>query len=658
MRSRFALLALMLAAAGLAVAGARDLHAQAVSAPENAALRLARVFSDGMVLQREKPIVVWGWAPPGARVSIAFGGNSTAAITTAAGSWKANLPAQPAGGPFELRVRSATDAITLHDVLVGDVWIASGQSNMEFRVAQGNNAEQEIASAHDSLIRQFKVPDSWATSPEADLAGGAWVPADPQHVGDFTAVGYFFARELRKSVNVPIGLINTTWGGSNIETWISRGAQHLTDSAWSAILRAEDARVNALRDSLRAKIGTLPTHDEGLVNGQAVWADPALDDSQWPGMPVPSYWESNGYPGMDGVAWYRLAFDISETERQKGMTLTFAAIDDDDITWVNGVEVGRTAGYNVRRVYRIPAAAVRVGRNVLAVRVTDGGGGGGINGATSLTFGDGAERSLAGTWKFKVGEVSFLPDGQQINKVPSVLYNKMLFPLLPLAIKGVLWYQGESNANNMKQAAAYRAQFATLITSWRHEWGSGHEVFPFLWVQLPNFGQPDSVPPATAAWATQRESMTAALALPKTGQAIAIDVGDANSIHPTNKQDVGARLALVARNVAYGESRVASGPVYRSHAIRGDTVIVEFSGAGSGLIARSSDGRVGGFAIAGADRKFVWAEATISGNSVKVWSDQVRKPVAVRYAWANNPDRANLYNREQLPAAPFRTDRW
>jgi sialate O-acetylesterase len=557
-----------------------------------------------------------------------------------------------------MTVRSGDARIDIHNVLVGDVWVASGQSNMEFQVATGNNAAQEIASANDSLIRQFKVPHSWATSPQDELAGGSWDPADPRHVGAFTAVGYFFARELRKSAGVPIGLINTTWSGANIETWMSRGAQRITDSAWTDILRAQDAHMSAMREAVRAKLGALPTKDAGLVNGRALWADPSLDDSGWSDMPVPSYWEDHGYAGMDGVAWYRVAFDLSDQAARDGATIALAAIDDDDIAWVNGVEVGRTAGYDVGRVYRVPANILRAGRNVLAIRVTDGGGGGGINGAVSLASGNGPPRSLAGTWKFKVGEVSFEPDGQQINKVPSVLYNKMVHPILPATIKGVIWYQGESNANNVEQASAYRAQFAALITSWRHEWSAGRDAFPFLWVQLPGFNPPDSVPPTSAAWATQRESMAAALSLPRTGQAIAIDLGDAADIHPKNKQDVGVRLARVARKVAYGEAILASGPTYRSHTIRGDTIVVDFDDVGSGLVSRSADARVGGFALAGADRKFVWAEAKIVGGRVYVWSERVTHPVAVRYAWTNNPDRADLYNRERLPAAPFRTDRW
>jgi sialate O-acetylesterase len=652
LRSRL-LAAAMSLLAGVPVAGAQSTAASGASA-----LRLPRLFADGMVLQRRKPIAVWGWAPTGSQISIDFRGHTTHTTANAAGSWIAKLPPVEAGGPLDLTVRAGEARVELHNVLVGDVWVASGQSNMEFVVSEANNAAQEIATANDSLIRQFKVPNSWSNDPGDDLVGGAWAPADPKHVGDFSAVAYFFARELRKSIKVPIGIVNTTWGGSNIETWMSRGAQRISDSAWSELRRADDARQKQTRDALREKLGELPAKDPGLANGIALWADPTLDDSKWSDTPVPAYWEDHGYIGMDGVAWYRLDFDATDADQHDGATITLAAIDDDDITWINGVEVGRTVGYNIERVYRIPPNALRVGRNVLAVRVSDGGGGGGINGAVSLAFGNGAPRSLAGTWKFKVGEVSFQPDGQQINKVPSVLYNKMLHPILPTTIMGVLWYQGESNANNMQQATAYRDQFKTLITSWRHEWDSGRDTFPFLWVQLPNFGPPDAPPPLVATWASQRESMTAALSLPKTGQAIAIDVGDATNLHPRNKQDVGVRLALVAQKVAYGEPILASGPTYRSHSIRGDTIIVAFNDVGSGLASRLTNGRVGGFSIAGADRRFAWAEAKIVGNTVHVWGQGVKQPIAVRYAWANNPDRTSLYNREQLPAAPFRTDRW
>jgi sialate O-acetylesterase len=643
-----------LAATVLVVAG----HPQAQSSPAaGSTLRIAGIFSDGMVLQRERPIPVWGWSNPRQEVTAWLEANAVHARADARGAWRLELPAHAAGGPLRLIVRAGVDSIVVSNVLIGDVWVASGQSNMEFQVASAANAAQAIAEANDSTIRQFKVPNSWSLSPEEDLAGGSWAPGDRQHVGTFSAVAYFFVRHLRPSVGVPIGIINSTWGGSNIETWISREAQHLSDSAWAAIQQGEAAQDRAVRDSLRAKLGgALPQRDSGLVNGAARWADPALDDRSWDSIGVPSYWEDQGYPGLDGIGWYRTAFMLDSSELRRGLTLSVTAIDDDDITWLNGVEIGRTNGYNVERHYHVPESVLRAGRNVLAIRVLDRGGGGGINGAASLSFDDGTRRSLEARWKFKVARVTLGTDGQRINKIPSVLYNKMVHPILPFAIKGVLWYQGESNANNVQQASAYQAQFMTLIQSWRHDWNGGRAPFPFLWVQLPGFGRPDSVPQLHPAWAVQRESMDAALQLASTGRAIAIDLGEANDIHPKNKEDVGARLALVARRVAYGEQVDASGPVYRGFTIRGDTAVVSFAPIDGGLKIHAD--RLGGFALAGADKRFVWANARVVGDRVYVWSDRVAAPRAVRYAWANNPEGANLFGANGLPAAPFRSDRW
>jgi sialate O-acetylesterase len=432
----------------------------------------------------------------------------------------------------------------------------------------------------------------------------------------------------------------------------------MPDSAWSALRRAEDRRLNDVRAAMRARLGALPESDIGLSNGTALWAAPGLADSSWSEMPVPAYWEQHGYPDLDGVAWYRRTIDLTEQERRGGATLDIAAIDDDDITWMNGLEVGRTTGYNVRRHYVVPATALRVGRNVLAVRVTDGGGGGGVNGDVSLTLSDGSTRSLGGVWRFRVGAVALRPDGQHINKIPAVTFNGMVHPLRHYPLKGVIWYQGESNANDARQAAAYRAQFYALIRSWRRELTPSGPL-PFLWVQLPNFGTPDSVPPTSPAWAIQRESMAAALALPNTGQAVTIDVGEEKDIHPRNKQDVGVRLAKVALAVAYGRPVRASGPTYRASRVRGSRMIVSFDHAESGLRSRAPDSSsVGAFAIAGADGRFRWANARIVGSRVEVWNDSIASPVAVRYAWSNAPQGPLLYNRYGLPAAPFRTDRW
>jgi sialate O-acetylesterase len=367
-------------------------------------------------------------------------------------------------------------------------------------------------------------------------------------------------------------------------------------------------------------------------------------------------WERQGYGGLDGVGWYRTAFTLSPAEAAGPVTLRLGRIDDADATWVNGVEVGRTNGYDRARVYTLPPGVARAGRNVVAVRVEDGGGDGGIHGASETVHVETAagRRPFPGPWRFRVGVAAFRADGQRINKVPTLVYNRMLHPLLGLPATGVLWYQGESNANDAAQATAYRAQFAALIAGWRREWG---RELPFLWAQLPNFGDPDAEPPARPAWALLRESQAAALALPRTGQAVTIDVGEAGDIHPRNKQDVGRRLALVALRVVYGEDVAASGPAFRRATFGAGRAVVEFDHAGGGLVARGGEA-LGGFAVAGADGRFVWAEARVDGERVVVWSERVPEPVAVRYAWSNGPVGLALYNREGLPAAPFRTDDW
>ena len=645
----------------------------AVLAAQDAApaLRLPRLFADGMVLQREVPVPVWGWSAPGARVTVTFDGRPHAARAAADGRWQVTLPAMPAGGPHAMTVAVGDVAGAggarreLRDILVGDVWVASGQSNIEWTVADANDAAREIAAAHDPQVRHFKVPTSWAWQPQDTLAGGAWAPADPAHVGAFTAVGWFFARELRRAVDVPVGLLHTSWGGSRIEPWMSARALGL-DAAALARLEATERAYQARQGAeLRARFGgALPTTDAGMVDGWPVWADPALDDAAWATLAVPAPWESAGYPGMDGVAWYRTSFELTAAEAAGGVRIGLGQIDDSDESWVNGVRVGgMTNAWSAPREYAVPAAALRAGRNVVAVRVTDVGGGGGIAGAPSTLWVEvgGRRRPLAGDWKFRIGVVSLAPDGQHINKIPTVVGNAMVHPLLPFPVKGVLWYQGESNADSLADAVAYRGLFAGLIGDWRQAWGAPR--LPFLWVQLANFHAADTLPPTrTSAWAALRASQSAALALPATAQVVTIDVGQGDDIHPRNKQVVGARLALAARAVAYGQRVEHSGPVYRAHAVAGDRVTLRFAHLGGGLVAGHAPHRAGGalqgFAVSGADRRFHWAEARIVGDVVVVRSDRVPRPVAVRYAWSDNPETANLYNAVGLPASPFRTDAW
>lgn len=622
-----------------------------------AQLRLARIYGDGMVMQRDAAVPVRGWADPGDRISVTFRDRTFAAVPDAAGRWQVLLPAQHAGGPYTLHVAGRNSALDVRDILVGDVWLCSGQSNMEFELANARHGAEDAAATHDPGLREFKVPRSWANEAAADLSGGAWALADPAHAPSFTAVGYYFARALRAHRDVPIGLINTSWGGSRIEAWMSAPSQQINRDSLNAILEQGRARDLALQHALEQKIGGLPKQDGGLVDGQAFWADPALDDAQWASLSVPSLWEQQGYEGLDGIAWYRNSFDLTEAEAAAGVQLALGMIDDNDITYLNGQEIGRTVGYNVPRVYRVPASALRAGRNVLAIRVEDTGGGGGLYGEPAQVYLETAagKRSLAGTWKFKVGAVVVGTDYSR-NQVPTLLYNAMLHPLLDFPVAGVLWYQGESNADRPADAIAYRTQFAAMIRDWRDGWQ--RPGLPFLWVQLPNYMAASEDPAPASNWALLRESQTAALSLPRTGQAVIIDLGKAADIHPRNKKDVGERLALVARRVAYRERLLDSGPTFRAFHVRAGRATIDFANVGRGLKAGGREGQVKGFAIAGADRRWVWANARIEGTRVVVWNDQVPNPVALRYAWADNPDQANLYNEDGLPAAPFRTDAW
>lgn len=655
-RSHARALALAATLLGALAAGGRALPAQGGSA---GALRLARIFQDGAVLQRGVGVPVRGTAAPGTTVTVMLGGRSARATVAADGGWRAVLPAMQAGGPFELVARSGGEVRTVRDVMIGDVWLASGQSNMEWVVRDAIDGAREVAAANDRDIRAFKVPHAWGEHPADTLPGGSWSVGDPAHVGDFSAVAYFFARDLRRNVRVPIGIVDVSWGGSAIETWLSAQASGL-DSAGVAAIMARERDYEVERATLQRTLGGIPTIDSGLVEGKARWADPALDDAAWRAIQVPGAWERDGLDGLDGTVWYRATFELSAAEAANEVSLVLGAIDDDDITWVNGVQVGSTRGYNVPRRYAVPARVLRAGRNVLAVRVVDGTGEGGITGGSGAPYVEagGTRRAMSG-WKLKVGVANFGTDEQHINKIPVISYNRMVHPLLDFPIAGILWYQGESNANDMMQARRYADQFTTLITSWRRAWRGTRRDLPFLWVQLANYGTVDSTPPPESPWATVRAAQTAAQRLPKTGQVVTIDIGTADDIHPRNKQEVGRRMALVARRVAYGAAAIeSSGPTYREHEVQGARVTVHFSHAAGGLRGGDADGRVRGFAVAGADRVFHWADARIEGSTVVLSSDAVPHPIALRYAWSNSPAGLTLANRDALPAVPFRSDEW
>ncbi|XUP35188.1 sialate O-acetylesterase (plasmid) [Xanthomonas axonopodis pv. vasculorum] len=612
---------------------------------------LPLLLADGAVLQRDQPMPVWGWSSSNAAITVSFDGKRATAKADATGQWKVELPAHAAGGPYVLRVQGDGGELQVRDVLVGDVWLASGQSNMEWPLAQASNGPQAVAAANDAQLRHFKVPKSWAVQPQARLTGGEWKAATPANAGEFTAVGYFFAKELRASTGVPIGIVNSTWGGSAIEAWMDTASLGLSADQNQGAIEAIKQRDAAAQAATGKRIARWPKVEGEMPQ----WREAAFDDSDWDSIPVTKQWESSGYDGMDGIAWYRTTMTLSAAEAKAGITLGVGQIDDSDITYVNGQQVGSTEKqWNLPRVYQVPAAALKAGVNHIAVRVEDLSGGGDMHGPDEQRFvqtGAGAKRALSG-WKFRAAAVRVsLTDNK--NQLPTLLYNQMIHPLQPFAVKGVIWYQGETNATDTG-AVKYRKQFAAMIQQWRAE--RGDKTLPFLWVQLANFnagGDAGELSP----WALLRESQSKTLALPATGQAVIIDIGNPTDIHPTDKRDVGHRLALAARHVAYGEELVYSAPVFKRARFDGGKAVLSFDLQGSALQVRGG-GAVQGLRIAGADQRFHPATAQIEGDRVIVRSDAVAAPVAVRYGWSENPDDANLINRDALPVSPFRTDTW
>lgn len=626
--------------------------------PSEANVKPARIFSSNMVLQQGQQNPVWGWADKGEKVTISFAGKTITTKADKAGKWSAKLPSLDYGGPYEMTIKGK-NTIQFDNILIGDVWICSGQSNMEWMVMNTNNAKSEIASANYPNIRLFTVAKKVAQKPVEDLDNGEWVVCSPQTVPDFSAVGYFFGRYLNQELKVPVGLIHTSWGGTVAETWASAQTIENDPDFKDKLKELAGFDVNKYREqkmaAIKAKLNEVPEKDAGLVNGVAVYADQAMDDANWANMDPTKVWEENNYPPIEGIAWYRKTVTLTADQAKQANEIHLGMIDDNDMTWINGVKVGSTKGYNQNRVYTIPSNTLKAGKNVIAIRVEDTGGGGGMYGDAAekyLAVGD-KQISLADPWKFKVSEAQIGSLEVGPNDYPTLLFNGMLNPIIPYGIKGAIWYQGESNAGRAKQ---YQRVFPDMIKDWRTHWNQGD--FSFFFVSLANYMEA-SRQPGESDWAELREAQTKTLALTNTGMALAIDLGEAGDIHPRNKQDVGKRLALSALKTTYGKNIVHSGPMYQSVKFDGNKAIITFTETGSGLVAKDKYGYLKSFSIAGADHKFVWARAFInSGNSVVVYSDEVKNPVAVRFGWANNPDDLNLYNKEGLPANPFRTDDW
>jgi sialate O-acetylesterase len=626
----------------------RGLHAE---------VSLPYIFSDNMVLQRDIPLTVWGWAKPGERVTVVIQGQKVSVRTPTAGNWKVKLNAIPAGGPFEMTI-TGKNTIMLKNILAGDVWICSGQSNMEFPLSQSRNWTSDKGATANNRLRLFYVPKNMSSKPLQNTMPARWEVSNEKSAAVFSAIGFYFGINLIKNLDVPIGLINSNWGGTDIETWTSMETMYADKDYSAAVEKMRSADMETLEKETQKKQlawqNAVDNEDPGI---KEKWFLPGSGSAGWSRMKLPQVWEGAGLPGLDGVVWFRKEVIVGAGDAGKEAKLSLGPIDDSDETYVNGILVGKTINqYDLPREYTVKQGILKEGINLICIKVIDTGGNGGLNGnenQMNLELG-GNSLGLAGEWLYRVGLNLPAPRSSSgPNSFPSLLYNAMINPLISFPIRGVIWYQGENNAGNYVK---YRNLFPAMINDWRAKWNIGD--FTFLFVQLANFMEPSALP-GESNWAGLREAQTMTLKLPKTGMAVIIDIGEARDIHPRNKDDVGYRLSLAALKIAYDKNMVFSGPVYRSMEVNGNQVVLQFDNIGTGLMVKNKYGYLNSFCIAGSDHKFVWAKAFIvPGNKVVVSSDAVGEPVAVRYAWADNPDDANLYNREGLPASPFRTDNW
>ena len=636
-------------------------------------VRLPAIFGENMVLQRDSKVPVWGWADPGESIQVTFEKQTVTTVAGPDGRWKAVLPPLPAGGPFELIVRGKTTVI-FHNVLVGEVWFCSGQSNMDWPLIKADGGADEVAQANFPQIRIFKTVNVSALAPKDDVIGG-WSVCTPESAAPFSAVAYFFGKELHQKLQVPVGLIDSDWQGTRLAAWMSYDGLIQDPDYKAEIEKARETLKNQeqmLADSRRAQAEwekNFPNQDPGDKGLAQGWADPQTSSADWPGIQAPGLWQQRCKEiDFQGIIYFRKEIEVPAAWAGQDLLLHLGSCDDFDTTYFNNVKVGglgaETENYYVaRRHYKIPGKLVKAGRNVIAVRIMDHFGGGGFTGTPGeMSIAPAAlpkaePIQLAGTWRYKVEHI-FAParptpapyDPLQPNwNAPGVLFNRKINGLIPYAIRGALWYQNEGSSNGYQ----YKRLLPELIQDWRRHWSQGD--FPCFIVQMPNLGNRPAQP-AESPYAEVREAQLLAGKMPGNGVAVTIDIGTPGDNHPRNKRDVGKRLAAQALHKTYGlKDVVPCGPLYQSMAVEEGRVRLQFDCIGGGLVAKA--GKLGSFAIAGEDRKFVWAEAVIDGDAIVVSSQDVPKPVAVRYAWADDPE-CSLYNKAGLPASPFRTDDW
>lgn len=630
---------------------------QIIVLDSSAQVRLPRLVRDSMILQRDIKINIWGWASKNEKVTIKFNNKNFKTTTGPDGKWLIQLPVMKAGGPYTMEI-SGKNRIVLKDILIGDVWFCSGQSNMVHQMELHSvRYSKEIEEANYPEIRHFWIPTMTdLQKPHDDLPPGYWKTANPQDVRQFSAVAYFFAKKIYEKYHVPIGLINASVGGTPIEAWTSEDGLKDFSSILTTIQKNKDtAYVNNTNRIAATYIANRPKENDLGLTGEKKWFDVSYVPKGWRTINIPGYWEDQGLKDLNGILWYRKEIDVPASMINKPAKVFLGRIVDADILYINGKQIGNTTYQYPQRRYNVHPDVLKAGKNIFIVRVTNSAGKGGFVPDKPYCLIAGIDTiDLKGYWQYKVGDV-FKPQSNNIAAIsaqnqPTTLYNAMVAPVINYSIKGFIWYQGEANTWN---AAEYAKLQPALIHDWRHKWK--HVDAPFLFVQLPGFMDYNYLP-SESNWAMLRESQLKTLSAPNTAMAVAIDLGEWNDIHPDNKKDVGERLALAAERIVYGENIIYSGPIYQSSAIEGNRIVVNFTNIGSGLVTNDGE-ELSEFAIAGSDKKFVWANAKIQGDKIIVWSDLVANPMYVRYAWSDDPVNPNLINKEGLPASPFRTDK-
>ncbi len=642
------------------------------------------IFSDNMVLQRETIAPIWGKATPGTEVKITSTWGKTAnAVAADDGNWMGKIETPKAGGPYKLKLEIGDSTIVYKNVLIGEVWLCSGQSNMEMPMegwppqSTVNGSAEEIKNADYPNIRLFTVVRSYSTKPKFNCIG-TWSECSPQTAAQFSATAFFFGKKLYKELNVPIGLIHSSWGGTPVESWTS--AKYLSEMAKYKDIYADLDKANSEHQKLKAWLSNFPVIDlsgkdadtrwEGLNFNDSGCSSVNYDDSSWKEMNLPTLWEAAAIGTFDGVVWFRKKINIPASWLNKDLVLDLGPIDDMDITFVNGEKVGgyeKTGFYDTFRSYKIPKELVTNTTLTIAVRVVDNQGGGGIWGKKDdmkihPAEGNGVV-SLAGSWKYlPVAEYTpekFYVFGAENDEydnrpklsidisafTPTALFNGMIAPLIPYSIKGVIWYQGEANTGNPEE---YKTLFPLMIKNWRTDWKIGD--FPFYYVQIAPYNYGNNTNSQRL-----REAQLLTLSVPNTGMAVTLDIGNANNIHPGDKKDVGERLALWALAKNYNRDVAYSGPIYKSMKVESNKIELSFDYA-EGLTIKPINGK-NNFQIAGKDGNFVDADVEVKWQNLIVSSPKVKVPVSVRYAWSDTSE-ATLFNKYKLPASSFRTDDW